>query len=129
MPHGAREPLEDALESLKVAQRKSALPLHLEIAKAINEVARSHGLLVGKPKARPAASFPSGKRKRYSQEEIREMVSGILRPREAEGLAGKLISEECGISYQTLRKHLESLRDEGLVSRVGEGMKTCWVLK
>jgi len=125
--HGARQPLQEALDKVREAQRMSALPLHLAISKAITKIARDNGLLIKQPQGGSAGKAPGGTRKHYSPDEIRQKVAAALPADAAEGLAGNALAEKCGVSYQTLRKHLDDLAANRVISRVGEGRSTRWV--
>ncbi len=118
--------LVDALDKLKEAERQKMLPLHLEIAKAISSIAKKNGLAVKRSSAAKLEAKPVVKRSRFTPEEIKTKVLTALSATSDHGLPGSQLAKECGISYQTLIKHLKRFNEQGILSRQGKGTKTTW---
>lgn len=124
---GMRAPLAEAVAKMKEAERMAGLPLQAAIVKAVNDVLKQAGLAIGQAKEKaPGTGKRRGPRTRIHPEELRRKVLAALPQDPAQGLAGRLLAKECGVSYGTLKKNLESFQDQGLVVREGTGNGTTW---
>ncbi len=121
----ARGPLTEACNNLREAQRQSSLPVQVEIARAVSAILREAGVAIRMHKA-AETDTPRQRRPRVSEEQITRQVLQAL-PKDTEtGLSGKMLAKECGVSYQTIRRHLVSIQDQGLIVRQGTGPGTTW---
>jgi len=122
-----RRPLEEALANLQEAERKATLPLHVEIAKAISLIARKNGLSVAKNRpAAKAAATTSVKPHRTTPAEMKKLILETLPVKCEDGIPGSTVARSCGVTYQTIRKHLVQLADNGSIVRQGIGKNTTW---
>jgi predicted transcriptional regulator len=122
-----RKPLEEALANLQEAERKASMPIHVEIARAISMIARKNGLSVAKnrPSAKAAATT-SVKPHRTTPAEMKKMILETLPVKSEDGIPGSTVARSCGVTYQTIRKHLVQLADNGSIIRQGIGKNTTW---
>ncbi len=122
-----RRPLEEALTNLQEAERKASLPLHVDIARAISTIARKNGLIIAKKRpAAGAAATTNVKTARTSPAEMKKRILETLPSRMEDGLPGSTVARSCGVTYQTIRKHLVQLADNGSIIRHGIGKNTTW---
>lgn len=122
-----RRPLEEALANLQEAERKATLPLHMEIARAISLIARKNGLNVAKNRASTgAAATTEAKPHRTTPAEMKKRILETLPLKIEEGIPGSTVARSCGVTYQTIRKHLVQLADNGAITRRGIGKNTTW---
>lgn len=127
MVEDIRRPLEEALANLQEAERKATLPLHIEIARSISIIARKNGLSVAKNRASAgAAATTSVKPGRTSPAEMKKRILSTLPMKTEEGLPGSTVARSCGVTYQTIRKHLVQMAENGTITRQGIGKKTTW---
>lgn len=122
VPRGTRAHLTEALANLNLAARQATLPVQNEIAEAVNDILRTAGVNVAPAGKRKSTS----RRRRISEDVLGEHVVQALPPDTQAGLSGKMLAKECGISYQTLRRHLDSFQNQGLIVRQGKGAGTTW---
>jgi predicted ArsR family transcriptional regulator len=127
MPDMVRGPLREALDALQEARRKATLPAQRELVQAIQTVLRREGLTLKSSVAvadGEAARKPRPRGPRKSLDERREQLLSVMDAEE--GMPGKVIAEKTGLSYQTVRRYLETLLESGLVVRDGRGRATTW---
>jgi len=122
-----RRPLEEALVNLQEAERKATMPLHVEIARAISIIARKNGLNIAKKRpASGAAATTQVKSTRITPGEMKNLILDTLPMESEKGLPGSTVARSCGVTYQTIRKHLVQLADNGSIIRQGIGKNTTW---
>ncbi len=122
-----RRPLEEALTNLQEAERKSSLPLHVEVARAISIVARQNGLSIAKKRtASGVAATTTVRTQRTSPTEMKKLILKTLPLNIEDGIPGSTVARSCGVTYQTIRKHLVQLADNGSITRQGVGKNTTW---
>ena len=121
---GMRAPLAEAVAKMKEAERMAGLPLQAAIVAEVNRVLKQAGLAIGAP--RKAGGGPGGARKRIDPAELRQKVLAALPQDPTQGLPGRVLAKECGVSYSTLKKNLISFQEQGYVVREGTGNGTTW---